>query len=736
MSTLKAFKTYTIAWIASTRSDEIAALTLLDANDGAPLEDRDPTAGDACTYTTGLMAGHKVVLVCMHADLPQPFTADNIVHNMRYTFLNLRFAMLLGVGSAIPKYKCTSGLQVGCGGGVRDVRLGDVVVGCQKGKKKGVVYEVHNNGPVQTRKVINRPSSVTMALARLESQRAHLGWYIEQSLGPFGQYARPANSSDHLPRFLVKDASKIPPRTNTSSALSTSGQGVEGSLPASYSRALAPTVSSNSPTSFQDLRKVVLLIFPSAFSNSCSARRTTMSLLSLPPELLSCILTYCIPRDRDGEASISLWDHDGEADLRLVCHKFDSMWSHGFIWEILNRNRSQRYNLKTIHESWPVDSTIWIVRTILVMRYGLTSSRLKSPTRNDNEDNPSVLEYIYAMVEASSGILPKIQPDEDRVGVIARAIARVAKALVLNHEFKDIVTELVPHSEGSGISRGVQADENEELTRLSWEINPADIFSLLCLSCSAQVIEQFLSKEGDVDVNRRHPLFGSALYNAAATNNADVVKLLLGKGADVNGTGGRWHTPLHASVAYPRGTGSLTLLIAAGANVNAQPAYSVHEGRTPLITASHARNTEAVSILLAHKNIDITIPAMSDESIAHYIARAGDAANLRLLLELHPDVNIKLKGEYGTPLHTAMNLAWDQLTEGHDAVVEILLERGLSPNDTCPGAERDVVGWAEEVMNEAREEGEEVPAAAVRVLRWWEEYVENVIGRRREGRVR
>jgi ankyrin repeat protein len=238
-------------------------------------------------------------------------------------------------------------------------------------------------------------------------------------------------------------------------------------------------------------------------------------------------------------------------------------------------------------------------------------------------------------------------------------------------------------------------------------------------------------------VNRRHPLFGSALYDAAATNNAEVVKFLLKKGAGVNATGGRWYTPLHASVAYKTaGVESLTILLDAGANVNAQPGYSINEGRTPLITASHARNTEAVSLLLAQKDIDVTILAMSDESIAHYIARAGDAENLRLLLELHPTIDIRLKGEYGTPLHTAMNFAWDQLTEGHDAVVEILLDRGLSPNDTCPGAERDVVGWAEEVMNEAREEGEEVPAAAARVLRWWEEYKENVIRRRRKGHVR
>ncbi|KAL2860061.1 ankyrin repeat-containing domain protein [Aspergillus pseudodeflectus] len=408
--------------------------------------------------------------------------------------------------------------------------------------------------------------------------------------------------------------------------------------------------------------------------------------------------------------------------------RFDSMWSHAFVWDLLNVARSQRYTYMQIQESWPIDSTIWFVRTILVMRYG--QARRESPTENV-KDSPSVLEYIYAMVETISSILSEIEPEQGREGVIARAIALAAKALVLNHEFKDIVTELVPRREGSDVSRKERAREKEESIPLSWELKPDDIFPLLCLTCSAEAIEKFLVREREININKRNHIFGSALYNAAAGNNADVAKLLLEKGADVNATGGRWYNPLHASVAYPTGTESLTLLLAAGADVNAQPAYSINDGRTPLITASHARNSEAVSILLAHKDIDVNITAMSDESIAHYIARAGDPDNLRLLLELHPDVDIKLKGEYGTPLHTAMNFAWYQLTEGHDAVVEILLERGLRPNETCPGAERDIVGWAEEMINEAREEEEEVPAAVMRIIRWWKEYMENVIRRRR-----
>ncbi|KAJ0414759.1 hypothetical protein BJY00DRAFT_318510 [Aspergillus carlsbadensis] len=778
--------TYHIAWICSTTADETAALSLLDKTHGSPREDREPT--DACSYTTGRMAGHRVVIVCMHADRPQPFSADNIVHNMRYTFPNLRFAMLVGVGAAMPKYGSALS-QVA--GGVRDVRLGDVVVGCQKGKKEGVVvYEVHNNGPVQTRTVNNRPTSVTKALSRLEAQRAQLGRYIEQSLAGLPQYTRPPHSSDPLPKLMGRDAARTTERANTSVPLvhfgtiasakkpreiplhldghcvESEAASLQSEWPCVVIRGMAEywgghpgAAARNGGVEWRAYARASAAAMGKIFLQAVREEELKMdrivieeSLSALPPELLSRILTWCIPRNTyDGEASISLWDHDGEADLRLVCQRFDSTWSHRFVWEILNQTKNPLYTMREIHKTWPVDSTIWFVRTLLVMRYRPghpRNTRLNSSSTDNSSDNnhPSALEYIYAMVEAVSCILPQIQPDDDRVGVIARAIARVAMALVLNHEVVDIVPDLEANTAGGsdgsssrmllrGHGKGADGKTKTVPAPLSWEIQARDILPLLCLTSSSDVIHRFLSRErekgSDVDITTRNPLFGSPLYNASATNNPKLVTLLLEKGADVNATGGRWYTPLHASVAYPTGTESLTLLLAAGADVNAHSGYSVNEGRTPVITASHAQNTEGVSILLAHREIDVSILAMSDESIAHYIARAGDATNLKLLLELHPNIDIKLKGEYGTPLHTAMNFAWDQLTQGHDAVVEILLERGLSPRDTCPGAERDVVGWAEEVINEAREEGREVPGAAGRVMRWYEEYAKQLMRERR-----
>jgi ankyrin repeat protein len=85
-----------------------------------------------------------------------------------------------------------------------------------------------------------------------------------------------------------------------------------------------------------------------------------------------------------------------------------------------------------------------------------------------------------------------------------------------------------------------------------------------------------------VDVNHRITLFGSPLYNAAAVNNAGIVKLLLEKGADINKNGGR---PLYAATAYADVTDALSLLIAAGADIKSQGRYATNNNRTPLIPA-------------------------------------------------------------------------------------------------------------------------------------------------------
>ncbi|KAL2834767.1 ankyrin repeat-containing domain protein [Aspergillus pseudoustus] len=265
---------------------------------------------------------------------------------------------------------------------------------------------------------------------------------------------------------------------------------------------------------------------------------------------------------------------------------------------------------------------------------------------------------------------------------------------------------------------GVPAATSEGGVEFELKMGVRDFLPILVLSDDSRLVMQYLLTETGVDVNHRHPLFGSALYNAAAINNADIVKLLLSKGANVNQTGGRWYTSLQMSVAHSKSTDTLSVLLQAGADVNQQGGNNDNGRQTALMTAAHANNRKAVAVLLSQPEIDINLLSCREETIAHFLSRAGDADNLRKLIAEHPEVDIKCSGLAGTALNAATYLALSQFTDGHDEVVKILLEQGLSPLETPPGEEFSIHGWAKYLEKEAEEEEQEFPAALERILRW------------------
>ncbi|KAL3457658.1 ankyrin repeat-containing domain protein [Aspergillus heterothallicus] len=470
-------------------------------------------------------------------------------------------------------------------------------------------------------------------------------------------------------------------------------------------------------------------IFPFSGLFALIARRTDLSrpLLALPVEILTHILTYCLPRDDDGKASFSHYYQGREADLRLVCLAFDKLWSRNMVSQCLQDPYPIPWNIEL---DWRLDSVIWFVRTAVGIKLGQGQQRPWSSATAGPQGNydGSALDHVLATVEALSHALQETAASKTSSTIVEQSVNLVCTALVFNNDFCELVRRGIPVGLRVAESRRGknQPDKRSQVWDLS--IHPRELLPLLVLDRSAESIASYLSsKENDIlDVNHRHPLFGAALYNAASLNNFRVIELLLARGADPRQTGGRWHTPLHASVAYIQAPESQRLILAAGADINAQGGMDINNNRTPLMAASHYRNTRAVSLLLSQPNLDVNRLAFEDESIAHYLARAGDVKNLRALLDLHPAVDIRLSSGTGTPLHAAMNLDLWQFTEGHDGVVQILLQRGLSPLDVCPGAETDIVGWAEDIREEAVErEGwseEEVPGAVRRILDWWEEW--------------
>ncbi|KAI9375946.1 nucleoside phosphorylase domain-containing protein [Aspergillus egyptiacus] len=113
---------YTVGWICPLEVDLIAALEMLD-EEHAPLEQQP---SDHNVYTLGSIAGKNLVVAGLWQQGNN--AAATVVTQMRMTFPNIRFGLLVGTGGGVPIDTDNGRL-----------RLGDVVVSKPSGIHSGVV---------------------------------------------------------------------------------------------------------------------------------------------------------------------------------------------------------------------------------------------------------------------------------------------------------------------------------------------------------------------------------------------------------------------------------------------------------------------------------------------------------------------------------------------------------------------------------------------------------------------
>jgi ankyrin repeat protein len=99
-----------------------------------------------------------------------------------------------------------------------------------------------------------------------------------------------------------------------------------------------------------------------------------------------------------------------------------------------------------------------------------------------------------------------------------------------------------------------------------------------------------------INVNMKDKFGWTALFFAADTNNINLAKFLVRKGADINVKDNEGFTPLHEAVVK-NSYEVAKFLIEKGANVNAKDNY----GYTPLHIASLYGNPKMVLLLIKHK---------------------------------------------------------------------------------------------------------------------------------------
>jgi nucleoside phosphorylase len=117
---------YTVGWICPLEVEQIAAMEMLDEeHERLP---QSPT--DHNVYNLGSIGGHNVVIAGLHQPGNNP--AATVVTQMRMTFPNLRFGLLVGIGGGVP-VKTDNGM----------IRLGDVVVSKPADGHSGAVQYDH-----------------------------------------------------------------------------------------------------------------------------------------------------------------------------------------------------------------------------------------------------------------------------------------------------------------------------------------------------------------------------------------------------------------------------------------------------------------------------------------------------------------------------------------------------------------------------------------------------------------
>jgi ankyrin repeat protein len=197
--------------------------------------------------------------------------------------------------------------------------------------------------------------------------------------------------------------------------------------------------------------------------------------------------------------------------------------------------------------------------------------------------------------------------------------------------------------------------------------NPSKATALAHFSYSGnyEVVKSLLEQAADVNSRSTD---GPALFVAASKGFDKIVELLLEKEADVNATGSRGATAL-GNAALAGHTTTVKLLLT-------QPKIELNVTNSAHFTAladACTHSHEGVAIALIQAGADLEIVDSFGYGPLHSAALNG-ATNIVKELLRRPGINLQWRGRDG----------WTALAEaarqGHEDIVELLLDHGADPN--------------------------------------------------------
>jgi nucleoside phosphorylase len=151
---------YTVGWVCALPVELAAAQEMLDEEH--PDLERDPADNDENLYALGSINGHNIAIVCLPAGQIGNNPAALVATQMRATFKQIRFGLMVGIGGGVPSAEA-------------DVRLGDVVVSQPHGNFAGVVqYDAGKatlSGFERTGMLNSPPQVLLAAVARVRANK-------------------------------------------------------------------------------------------------------------------------------------------------------------------------------------------------------------------------------------------------------------------------------------------------------------------------------------------------------------------------------------------------------------------------------------------------------------------------------------------------------------------------------------------------------------------------------------
>ena len=184
---------YTVGWICPLEVEQVAALEMLDEEHERLPQPR----ADHNVYSLGSIGGHNVVIAGLHQPGNNP--AATVVTQMRTTFPELRFGLLVGIGGGVPA-TTDNGM----------IRLGDVVVSKPAGGHSGAVQYDHGKAETghfrRTGALAPPPTVLLNAAQDLAAKRARTykdpvaenTKRIDTDIPRLRKYRHPGSARDHL----------------------------------------------------------------------------------------------------------------------------------------------------------------------------------------------------------------------------------------------------------------------------------------------------------------------------------------------------------------------------------------------------------------------------------------------------------------------------------------------------------------------------------------------------------